>query len=79
MGSTKKPQTPAKAEGKTAAQRHHSAGSSPSPYTPTKIPGSKKKSAATPTKAWSHVHPRQEDKSKNGRHEGRNLITWTRE
>ncbi len=77
MGSAKKPQTPAKADGKTAAQRHHT--SSPtSPFTPTKTPSSRKKAPSTP-KPWSHIPPRQDEKSKNGRHEGRNLITWTRE
>jgi hypothetical protein len=38
----------------------------------------KKKGAA---KDWNHSHalPGQEELRKNGRHEGRNLITWTRE
>ena len=64
MGSVKKPQTSAKAEGKTAAQRHQAS-------------TGKKKGGP---KTWNHSHhpPHQQERAKNGRHEGRNLITWTR-
>lgn len=75
MPSAKK--TPAKA-GKTVAKTRQNetrkAVTSPEPTTPT--PGRKKKTR----KAWpyTHIPPKPEDTARNGRHEGRNLITWTR-
>lgn len=31
------------------------------------------------TWAYTHIPPRQDERRKNGRHEGRNLVVWTRE
>lgn len=80
MGSTKK--TPAKA-GKTAAKAHQERGDNqvqtPVPKTPASRSRKKKSGEATPSE-WNFTSapPTAADRAKNGRVEGRNLITWTR-
>jgi hypothetical protein len=83
MGSSKK--APAKAGKSVAATRkidnrkgnEKSRSPSPSP-SPDYTPRGKKKNDS---KTWnySHLPPKADEMSKNGRHEGRNLITWTRQ
>ncbi|KAJ9149828.1 hypothetical protein NKR23_g3918 [Pleurostoma richardsiae] len=83
MGSSKA--TPAKAS-TSAAEAHHRRASSPlhppteaiSASTPTS--GGKRARAASIAENWNftHVLPDSADRAKNGRCEGRNLITWNR-
>jgi hypothetical protein len=77
MGSSSAKKTPAKA-GKSATHVHDNQDSQV--VTPSKsTPGSSKKKG-TPNKDWNFTHhlPNKDTLAKNGRHEGRNLITWTR-
>jgi len=95
MGSTKKSPTKAGGSGYSAAKAHRQRAStppepseaeasySPAPSiespTPTRASSKKKKSNLAKNWNFTHVPPKADDRRKNGRVEGRNLITWTRE
>ncbi|TPX13200.1 uncharacterized protein E0L32_006400 [Thyridium curvatum] len=91
MGSAKQPQGSSKKGSKSALERHEKSSRStsvasvrgspkspPTPGTPASKASTRKRSSAK--KNWNHSHlpPLPEDRGRNGRQEGRNLITWTR-
>ncbi|KAK1777875.1 hypothetical protein QBC45DRAFT_393832 [Copromyces sp. CBS 386.78] len=84
MGSTRK--SPTKLGQSPAVKSHHARVNSTSsnafagPSTPSKLVGSAKKNESTPAKEWNFTYlpPSHEERKKNGRVEGRNLITWSR-
>ncbi|KAK3683722.1 hypothetical protein B0T22DRAFT_520034 [Podospora appendiculata] len=78
MGSTKK--TPAKA-GKSAVKAHHARGNRDVSRTSSpEISEINTPSEASPgpSRSGAHLPPTQEERKKNGRVEGRNLIPWSR-
>ncbi|KAK3397131.1 hypothetical protein B0T20DRAFT_356343 [Sordaria brevicollis] len=91
MAGTRK--SPSKMGQSPAVRAHHARISSTSsnpfagPSTPAKVGGggggggsSAKKSEGTPAKEWNFTYlpPSHEERKRNGRVEGRNLITWSR-
>ncbi|KAH7626886.1 hypothetical protein B0T09DRAFT_376505 [Sordaria sp. MPI-SDFR-AT-0083] len=91
MGNTRK--SPSKLGQSPAVKSHHARVNSTSsnafggPSTPSKLGGggggggsARKNESSTPAKEWNFTYlpPSHEERKKNGRVEGRNLITWSR-